>query len=204
MEIRKLLRENFNIKSIATHVKYLTNAFDITSKDCLFIMIDIQEKFVGVIHEFDEVIKNADILNRSAELLHIPLIVTEHVPQKLGNTVRDLYIPNNTIMFDKKRFSVFNDDITHCVERLAKPVLVFYGIEAHICVVQSCLEAVKKGYHVLLVADAISSRKEYNKKIAIKMLVSKGVEVVTTEMLLFRLLIDADHERFRDISKLVK
>ena len=83
-------------------------------------------------------------------------------------------------------------------------MLVFYGIEAHVCVLQSCLDAIKKGYHVLLVADAISSRKEYSKKITLKMLGSKGVEIVTTEMLLFRLLKDTDHERFKEISRLIK
>jgi isochorismate hydrolase len=132
------------------------------------------------------------------------LIITEHVPEKLGKTVHEIYIPKATNVFSKRRFSVFNEEITKCIDSQSKPVLVFYGIEAHICVLQSCLDAIKYGYHVLLVADAISSRKEYSKKIALKMMGGKGVEIVTTEMLLFRLLRDADHEKFKDIAKMVK
>ena len=168
--MNELLTENINFKSLATQTKYLQNSIDIETDDCLFIMIDIQERFKEIIHEFDDMVKNADILNRSAELLNIPLIVTEHVSDKLGHTIQELYVPESTIMFEKRMFSIFNDEITNCVEKLAKPILVFYGIEAHICVLQSCLDAIKKGFQVILVADAISSRKEYSKKIAIKML----------------------------------
>ena len=40
--------------------------------DTVFMMIDIQEKFENVIFSMDEVIRNANILNRATELLDVP------------------------------------------------------------------------------------------------------------------------------------
>ena len=204
MNIGELMNDCVNIRSLSTQIKYLTDSIDIGVEDCLFIMVDIQEKFHGIIHELDAVVKNSDILNRASEILGIPLVITEHVPEKLGKTLNEIYMHDDTCRFEKTRFSVFNDEISEFVKNIGKPVIVIYGIEAHICILQSCLDAIKKGYHVLLVADAISSRKEYSKEVAIKLLSQKGVEVVTTEMLLFRLIKDAKHERFKDIAKLIK
>jgi len=204
MDIKELMSDCVNLRSLSTQIKYLTDSADIGVEDCLFIMIDIQEKFRGIIHELETVVKNSDILNKASEILKIPLIVTEHVPEKLGKTLTELYVPENVFRFEKTRFSVFDEKISEFVESMSKPVLVIYGIEAHICILQSCLDAIKRGYHVLLVADAISSRKEYNKDVGIKMLSQKGVEIVTTEMLLFRLIKDAKYESFKDIAKLIK
>jgi isochorismate hydrolase len=203
MDIKSLFNTDLNIKSLTNCMKYLTNSIDIEAKDCLFVMVDIQERFMDIIHEMDEVVKNADILNKAAEILNIPLLVTEQSPEKLGKTTESIYIPKHTY-FEKTLFSIFTDEVEAYLTKQNKPVLVIYGIEAHICVTQSCLDAIKRAYHVLLVADAVSSRKKYSKNIAINMLAEKGIEVVTTEMLLFRLLRDAKHPKFRDISKLVK
>jgi isochorismate hydrolase len=204
MEINDLALANINLKSISTQAKYLTDSTDISPADCLFIMVDLQERFKDIIHNMEEVIKNSDILNRAAELLEIPLLITEQSPEKLGKTLPELHFPEHAKLIEKTSFSVFDETISSYIESTQKPVLVIYGIEAHVCITQSCLDAIKRAYHVLLVYDAISSRAQQSKKIAVKMLSHKGVEIVTTEMLLFRLLKDAKHPKFRDISKLVK
>ena len=174
----------------------------ITSDDCIFIMIDIQERLIDVMQDKETLLKNAEILNKATEILSIPLIVTEQYPEKLGKSV--VTYPEKHKYFSKTRFSAFTKEVTEYINHLNKPIIIVYGIEAHICVTQTCLDALQKGYHVLLVADAISSRKEYSKEIAIKMLSDKGVELVTTEMILFRLLKDAAHPKFKEISKMIK
>ena len=174
----------------------------ITSDDCIFIMVDIQERLIDAMQDRDLLLKNAVILNKATEILTIPLVVTEQYPERLGKSVIDY--PEKHQYFSKTRFSIFTDEATEYIKNLEKPILVVYGIEAHICVTQTCLDAIQQGYHVLLVTDAISSRKEYSKEIALKMLSDKGVELVTTEMILFRFLKDAKHPHFKEISKLIK
>ena len=196
--------EEVNFQRLSSYLKYHTNSTDITQNDCFFIMVDIQDKFQDIIHDMESVVKNTDILNKAAEMLDIPFLYTEQSPEKLGKTIKDIHIPENAVYFSKTMFSIFTEEVKEYIQNQHKPVLVIYGIEAHICITQTCLDAIKNAYHVLLVTDAISSRKEYSKKTAIKMLRDKGIEVVTTEMLLFRLLKDATHPKFREISKLVK
>lgn len=176
----------------------------IIPNNTLFVMIDIQEKFSGVIDQLGEVIKNASILNQASQLLEIPLIVTEQYPKGLGHTITDIVIPASAQIFEKKSFSIFNQEISAAIPQTGKTTLVLYGIETHICLYQSALDALLRGYQVYFVADAVSSRKKENKEIAIRRLEKLGAEIVSTEMLLFELMQSADHPAFKQISGLVK
>jgi len=170
----------------------------------LFIMIDVQEKFRGKVHEFSELVKRCSILNQSAEILGIPLLITEQYPSGLGKTLDEIYIPDETMIVEKKSFTVFEKYVSTLIAKQGKKQLIVYGIEAHICVTQTCLDALDKGYEVFLVIDAISSREEKNKNIAVKRLINAGCEAVSTEMLLFELLQSAEHPTFKEIAKLIK
>jgi len=176
----------------------------ITENNSIFIMVDIQEKFRNVIFEMDNIIKNADILNKASEILEIPLIITEQYPKGLGSTISDIHQPDTAIRLEKTVFSTFTPEFLTHIGRLARPYLVFYGVEAHICLTQSALDAKAHGYEVLYVCDAVSSRDPYNKQIAIERLIQNKVEMVSTEMLLFELVNDAKHPKFKAISALIK
>ena len=203
------ITQDINLESISNQIRYLTNSADIKADDCIFVMIDIQEKFFTVIDNINEVIENATILNKASEILNIPLVITEQYPKGLGITIKNIFQPEKSIKLEKTLFSIFNSGFESILENYKekngeKPVLVLYGIETHICVTQSVLDAIKKAYHVIIVADAVSSRKAYSKEIALKLFSDKGVEIVTTEMLLFRFLKDAKHPKFKEISNLIK
>ncbi len=176
----------------------------INPNDTLFIMIDIQEKFRDVIDSLDLVSKNSDILNRSAELMQLPILVTEQYPKGLGKTLEEIYIPASATRFEKVSFSIFNEEISSFLVNQPRSTLVLYGIETHICMYQSALDALAKGYKVYFVADAVSSRTKANKEAALNRLSTLGVNIVTTEMLLFEMLVNSKHPAFKEISKLVK
>ena len=85
------------------------------------------------------------------------------------------------------------------------------GIEAHVCIYQTAVDLLHKGFGVDVLADAVSSRTLENKQIAINRLAARrkascgeGVNVTATEMALFELLKTADHPQFKQIAKLVK
>ncbi len=176
----------------------------INQENCLFVMIDIQEKLIPVMKDAGELINNANILNKASSMLEIPLILTEQYPKGLGSTFSEIHIPDTAEKFEKNCFSIFNDQISESISKSKKNLLVMYGIESHICLLQSALDAIERGYKVMCVVDAVSSRTERSKDIAIRRLESLGVEMVSTEMLLFEILKTTSHPKFRTVSKLIK
>jgi isochorismate hydrolase len=173
-------------------------------KDTLFLMIDIQEKFENIIFEMDEVLQNSNILNKSAEILGIPLIITEQYPKGLGSTCDSIYIPENTPIIEKFKFSSYTDEVAEIIKGYQKPNIIIYGVETHVCLTQTALELKANGFNVGIVADAVSSRHVDNKLYALTRLGNLGIQIVTTEMILFELLNNSKHLKFREISKLIK
>ncbi len=173
-------------------------------KDTIFLMIDIQEKFENIIFAMDEVIQNTNILNRASEILDIPLIITEQYPKGLGVTCKDIYIPENTPIIEKKKFSSYTEDVAEIIITKEKSNVVIYGVETHVCLTQTALELKAHGYKVGIVADAVSSRHVDNKLYALTRLGDLGIQILTTEMILFELMNSANHPKFKEISKLVK
>ena len=82
--------------------------------------------------------------------------------------------------------------------------LILCGVESHICVLKTALDAASKGYTVHVVADAISSRTIENKKYALMRMQQSGIIIVSVEMILFMLMDCAGTDQFRAISKLIK
>jgi nicotinamidase-related amidase len=81
---------------------------------------------------------------------------------------------------------------------------VIVGMEAHVCVLQSALGLQQAGYEAVVVADAISSRAPANRDAALQRLRENGVEVATTEMVLFEWLGQAGTPEFKELSKLIR
>ena len=69
---------------------------------------------------------------------------------------------------------------------------------------QTCIDLKALGYQPILVTDAIASRKESDKAIALQRAVQEGILLTTAESVLFELTVDSRHPKFKEISKLVK
>lgn len=82
--------------------------------------------------------------------------------------------------------------------------VVLFGIEAHVCILQTALDLLQKGIDVHIVADATSSRSQSDRLIAFSRLRQAGVVVSTCESTLFQLLCDKNHDKFKDIQALIK
>ena len=59
-------------------------------------------------------------------------------------------------------------------------------------------------HRVILAADAAGSRDPADRAAAIERARQHGVEVVTSEMVLFEWLRDAKHPRFREVQRLLR
>ena len=79
-----------------------------------------------------------------------------------------------------------------------------YGIEVHVCVWQTAATLLREDYSVQLIADATSSRSAFNRDIAFRRMERAGAHLSNVEMVLFELMVNAKHPKFRDVTKLLK
>jgi len=175
----------------------------------VLVVIDVQEKLMPVIDAGEDVVRNIDRLVRGCHLLGIPAILTEQYARGLGPTVAAIrnafdettgYRPIEKNCFSAQRCDAFTAQLA-ALER--KQVLVA-GVETHVCVYQSIIDLIGADYDVTVVADAVSSRTQQNKSIALQRLMSEGTKISSTEMALFELLVRSGSEEFRAVARLVK
>ena len=158
-----------------------------------------------VIYEQEKIFANINKLLRGAEILSLETIITEQYPKGLGNTCKELAIGENKTLIEKLCFScMLSEPVTEQLKLTNKKSLIICGVESHICVLKTTLDALKEGYEVHVVADAVSSRTAENKQIAIERMRQAGAFITSVESILFMLLDKAGTDEFKAISKLIK
>lgn len=169
------------------------------------LIVDMQEKLLPLIASADRVIANCGRLIDGARLFKVPVDATEQYPKGLGPTVAPLArrLENRP---DKSRFS--------CAEVLAwgtaaeqpdrRHQIVVAGIESHVCVLQTVLDLLAAGFQVFVPADAVASRTELDRQVALDRMAGCGATIVTTESVLFEWCEVSGTPEFKQISQLIK
>lgn len=169
-------------------------------------MCDLQEKFRNAIHEFDKVVLTAQKVLRAAQALQIPIYTTTQNAARLGAIVPDLSPflspPHVRVQADKTLFSMWLPAITSALEPQANIVLV--GIESHICITQTALDALRAGHKVYVLADGVSSCNKEEVPIALARLRAEGAVVTTSESWLYEVVGDAGAPEFKSLIGIVK
>ena len=169
------------------------------------LVIDVQERLMPVIFENDKIFANVNKLLRGAEILNLETIITEQYPKGLGNTCKEIQVGENPNIIEKTCFSsLLSNEVNDQLKLTNVKSLIICGVESHICVLKTALDALKAGYEVHIVADAVSSRTPENKQLAIERLRQAGAYISSVEMILFQLLDYAGTDEFKAISKLIK
>lgn len=175
-------------------------------EDTALVLVDVQGRLAQLMHERELLFANLERMVRGAQVLGIPILWNEQVPEKLGATIPELAeLLTGVESLPKNAFSCCGNPAF--VERLAatgRRQVLLTGIETHICVYQTARDLLAGGYAVEVVADAVSSRTEANKRTALERIRAMGAGVTSTEMALFELLGSAEGDRFRQISRLVR
>ena len=159
---------------------------------CALVVVDIQEKLLPPIHEKERLVRNAQLLLRLANILKIPALVTTQYERGLGKTVAEVaaLLPE-TPSIDKVEFGCFHSG-GFCSAMKALPgqrnTVLLCGMETHICVMQTALGALQRGYLVHVAADAVGSRTEFNWKIGLERMRDAGAVLSSTETIIYELL----------------
>jgi nicotinamidase-related amidase len=178
------------------------------AKDTMFILVDVQGKLAEAMHEKEALHDNLRKLVQGMQALKIPIIWVEQIPEKMGRTIPVL------LELLKLESPISKSSFSCCAEpsvmkeieaagRGRRNVLIA-GIEAHVCVFQTASDLVKRGYHVEVVADAVSSRTLSNKTIGLERAKDHGAFLTSVESALFELLKTAKAPEFKEILKIVK
>jgi len=170
------------------------------------LLIDIQEKILGVMFDPKSVVNNSVKLIKGFKALNIPMFYTEQYPKGLGSTASLLQKELEGLSaIQKMTFSCFGAG--NFFQRLRDnnvTQVVVGGIETHVCVQQTVLDLLANQFQVNVAADAVSSRKEYDYKFALDRMRAHGAEITTTESVLFELLTESGTEEFKQISRIIK
>ena len=170
---------------------------------CALLVVDIQEKLLPPIFQKDQLVRNSKLLIRAAGMLKIPAVMSTQYAKGLGKTVPELasLLPE-TEAIDKDRFSCFGSEVfCTLLKRLPgnRNTLLLCGMESHICVMQTALEALREGYLVHVASDAVSSRTEWNWKIGLERMRAAGAVISSTEMMIYELMRSSSSPAFKDM-----
>ncbi|KAF0151894.1 MAG: amidase [Ignavibacteria bacterium] len=170
------------------------------------LVIDIQERILPVIHEWETVVANTLKLINGFQIMNVPIFYTEQYPKGLGGTEsRIKEALSEAKFYEKITFSCIGaGNLFDDLKSAGIVQVVVCGVESHVCVQQTVLDLLANGFQVNLAADAVSSRRKFDFETSLNRMHSNGAEVTVTESILFELLEVCGTVEFKSVSKLVK
>ncbi|MGQ7846226.1 isochorismatase family protein [Granulosicoccus sp. 3-233] len=172
----------------------------------LLLIVDVQEKLAASILDIDPLVAVVDRLIDVADLLNVPVCASEHFPAAIGATLAPLREKlRNERVVQKVHFSAaLEDDFQALMKHLQPKQILVCGTEAHVCVLQTVLMLQAQGFDTFLITDASSSRHASDRDAAFQRAARQGVQLVTSEMVMFEWMQRADIPEFREVLRLIK
>ena len=178
--------------------------YKILPKVNALLIIDTQEKILRPIFRRDSIIKNIKKLINAYQILEENIFISEQNPLKLGTTIAELMPKTGFKKFEKMDFSLAKtQEFLKEIENKKITNLIVCGIETHICIQQTVLDCLQKGFEVILISDAMSSRNSLDHDIALQRMIQRGAILTTTESIIFELCKTANREEFKEIRDII-
>lgn len=165
-----------------------------TADDCALVLIDYQNEMFEVIRsetDRDQVELNVRLLARTAKAFNMPIVLST-VGVKFGfngPTLPSVLAELDGIEpIDRSSMNAFEDTaFREAVKATGKKRLIIGGLHTEICLTFATVQALKDGYEVLYVTDAVGGRSQTSHRTAIERLAHAGAVpttalAVTTEM----------------------
>lgn len=174
----------------------------IDPKSSALLIIDMQERLLPHIESGTDVLDQCLKLAGSASRLGVPVMATEHYPQGLGPTTDALRTNLGEASIGRKlHFSALKAQCLANLEGFDRQQIVLCGAETHVCVLQTAMDLKRAGKDVFVVADAVGSRRTLDRDLALNRLAASGIQIVSTEMVMFEWLVQAGTDSFRSILR---
>jgi nicotinamidase-related amidase len=170
------------------------------------IVVDAQEKLMQVMREPERVTDRILKLLHLALVFHLPVILTEQYSKWLGPTVTPIkealqeYDPIEKLDFNCCNVDLFNTRL----KAAALDNIILVGVETHICVFQTCVSLLEKGYRVHVPHHAVDSRTEDNWNIGLSLMKEAGAFITSAETVIFQIMKRGGTAEFKEMMKVVK
>lgn len=130
--------------------------------DCVLIIVDFQDHFLAKLpsQRAKQLVSRVGWLMEVGKILNVPIVVTAEEKQRNGGLPAVLAekLPVDSKVLDKAVFSLADQpDILNAVCRIGRRVLVLVGLETDVCVAQSAVGLMGKGFQVVVLADVTDS-----------------------------------------------
>lgn len=170
------------------------------------LVVDMQQRLMAVMHEPKRAAERASRLIQGFGAMGLFTMATEQYPKGLGPTVAEVSesLGQSVAVYEKLKFSASIEPVRAAFETRGVRSVLVAGIEAHICVAQTCLDLLDAGYVVAVAWDAVTSRRAMDYEVAKDRLTQAGVLAMTVESALMELAHEAGGERFKAIREIIK
>ena len=193
------------IKQSPTENKLNNNSKTLLENETLLLIVDVQKKLINNIKGSQLLIFNIKKLIDTCNLLNVNIAITEQNPLKLGMTLESILNDNEYPKFEKMEFSCSeNKNFLNYINKNNFKNIIVCGIESHICILQTSIDLLRKGFNILIPRDAIGSRNEIDNDTAFLRLILSGAVASTTESLICELCKTSNRKEFREVSKILK
>tara|TARA_B100000579_G_scaffold24467_1_gene17229 strand:+ start:422 stop:1030 length:609 start_codon:yes stop_codon:yes gene_type:complete len=195
----QFLREN------PTSEEINNNREKLVEDETLLLIMDMQQKLISNINGNQLLIFNIKKLIETCNLLNVRIAITEQNPLKLGMTLESILNNNEYPKFDKMEFSCSeNSNFIDYIKEYNFKNIIVCGIESHICILQTSIDLLKKGFNILIPKDAIGSRNKIDNDTAFLRLILSGAVASTTESIICELCKTSNRKEFKEVSKILK
>ena len=173
------------------------------------LVVDLQEGLAPHIHGWDGLCSRAVTMINAARELAIPITATEQNPEKLGGTIPAVKAAlGETPVFSKLAFNCLRAPEVPARVCAPAPVnLLILGIETHVCILQTGLDALARfsgDIRPYVLVDAVGSRRPLDRDTALRRLERAGAVLTTVESVIFEILQEAGTSRFRRVLPFVR
>lgn len=177
----------------------------INPNSCALVLVDYQQRLLPALHDGEAALARAVWLADVARTLRVHVVGTEQNPQGLG--------PNAEAIRALCELTIAKQHFDACADGLLDALranghlpadIVFAGCEAHVCLMQTVLGALRHGVRCWVVADACASRRPDDRAIALERLRGAGAVLLSTEMVAFEWLRSSAHPRFPELRARLK
>lgn len=173
------------------------------------LVVDLQAKLAPAMHDAEAIVSRAATLLDGAAVLGLPVLVTEQYRKGLGETVEPIAsrLGEGVQPVEKMRFSACVEPVVEALGELDGGVrrqVIVTGIEAHVCVLQTCLDLLDRGYFVAAACDAIGSRRASDRDAAIARMTQAGVVPTTVESALLEMVREAGTPIFKAMLPVIR
>ena len=193
------------LKQSPIEKKLNNNSKILLENETLLLIVDVQQKLINNIKGSQLLIFNIKKLIDTCNLLNVNIAITEQNPLKLGMTLESILNDNEYPKFEKMEFSCSeNKNFLNYINKNNFKNIIVCGIESHICILQTSIDLLRKGFNILIPRDAIGSRNEIDNDTAFLRLILSGAVASTTESLICELCKTSNRKEFREVSKILK